>query len=134
MITVECSVNAPINLVWEAWNQPEHITNWYFASADWHAPSAENDLRVGGKFKTRMEARDGTMGFDFEGVYTNVVANECIEYKLADDRKVKIVFTQTKDGVKVAESFDTEKENTEVLQRNGWHAILNNFKKYVESL
>ena len=131
-ITVETSVNAAIEKIWEYWNAPQHITQWYQASDDWHAPAAENDLRTGGKFKTRMEAKDGSMGFDFEGVYTNVELHRVIEYILADDRKVKITFSNSGAQTKVTETFDPENENPIELQRGGWQAILDNFKKHVE--
>lgn len=132
-ITVEAVVNAPIEKVWSCWNEPEHITKWCAASDDWHAPSAENDLREGGNFKTRMEAKDKSFGFDFGGVYTAVKPNELIEYDMSDSRHVKIEFATTPGGVKVTETFDPETQNTEELQRNGWQAILDNFKKYTES-
>src|SRR5690349_65162 len=92
-ITVEATVNAPVEKVWKFWNGPEHITKWCSASEDWHAPYAENDARTGGKFKTRMEAKDGSMGFDFEGVYSNVQPNEVIEYAMGDGRRVRVVFS-----------------------------------------
>jgi uncharacterized protein YndB with AHSA1/START domain len=132
-ITVQTIVNAPIEKVWECWNRPEHITGWAFASDDWEAPAAENDLRVGGKFKTRMAAKDGSSGFDFEGVYSQVKEHELIEYDMSDGRHVKVVFEETPEGVRVTETFDPEQENTEELQRSGWQAILDNFKKYVEA-
>ena len=130
-ITIETTVNAPIEKVWEYWNKPEHITKWAFASDDWHAPASENDVRTGGKFKTRMEAKDGSSGFDFEGTYTNVKENELIEYEMSDGRKVSVKFEQTPEGVKITETFDPENENTPEVQRSGWQAILDNFKKYV---
>lgn len=106
---------------------------WNNASEDWHTPFAENDLKVGGKFKYTMASKDGTMRFDFEGIYTNVVNPSLIEYKLADDRKVKITFESQKNGVLLIEKFDPETENSEALQQQGWQAILDNFKKYVEN-
>lgn len=131
-ITVEIIVNAPIEKVWEYWNKPEHITKWAFADDTWEAPSAENDLRKGGSFKTKMAAKDGSESFDFEGLYTSVEEHELIEYDMSDGRHVKVEFAQTPEGVKVTETFDPEEENSEELQKNGWQAILNNFKKYVE--
>ncbi len=131
-ITVETIVNNSIEKVWAHWNEPLHITKWCFASDDWCAPSAENDLRTGGKFKTRMEAKDASVGFDFEAVYTNVEMHKVIEYKMADDRKVKITFATNGNETKVTETFDPEKENSLELQQSGWQAILNNFKKYSE--
>jgi uncharacterized protein YndB with AHSA1/START domain len=134
MITVQSNVNAPIETVWECWTTPVHITKWNNASDDWHTPYAENDLRTGGRFKSTMASKDGRMSFDFEGEYTLVEQNETIKYVMADGRKVEISFTTTPSGVAVIESFDPETENSEELQQQGWQAILNNFKKYVESL
>ena len=133
MITVQSTINASIEKVWELWTTPEHVMNWNNASEDWHTPFAENDLKVGGKFKYTMASTDGTMRFDFEGIYTNVVNPSLIEYKLADDRKVKITFESQKNGVLLIEKFDPETENSEALQQQGWQAILDNFKKYVEN-
>ncbi len=134
MITVQNNIKAPIETVWECWTNPVHITKWNNASDDWHTPYAENDLRIGGRFKSTMASKDGTMSFDFEGEYTLVEQNEAIEYVMADGRKVEISFAATPSGVEVIESFDLETENSEEMQRGGWQAILNNFKKYVESL
>ena len=133
MITVQNTINASIEKVWELWTGPEHVMKWNNASEDWHTPFAENDLKVGGKFKYTMASKDGTMRFDFEGIYTNVVSPSLIEYKLADDRKVKITFESQKNGVVLTEKFDPETENSEALQQQGWQAILDNFKKYVEN-
>lgn len=132
-ITVETLVNAPVEKVWEFWTKPEHITKWNAASDDWHTTRAENNLRIGGKFLSRMEAKDGSFGFDFEGIYTDVITHEKISYTLLDDRKVTITFTQTKNGVQIIETFEAETENTLELQKLGWQAILNNFQKYVEN-
>ena len=134
MITVQTTMNVPIKIVWECWISPEHITKWNNASDDWHTPYAENDLRIGGKFKSTMAAKDGSMSFDFEGEYTLVEQNKAIKYAMADDRKVDVYFTETQTGVEVIESFDPETVNPEEMQRDGWQAILDNFKKYVESL
>ncbi|TRX38690.1 polyketide cyclase [Flavobacterium sp. ZT3R18] len=134
MITVKSNINAPIETVWECWTNPKHITQWNNASDDWHTPYAENDLQVGGKFKYTMASKDGTMSFDFEGEYTLVEQYEAIEYVMADGRRVVISFAATPSEVAVIESFDPETENSEELQQQGWQAILNNFKKYVESL
>ncbi|MDI6032038.1 SRPBCC family protein [Flavobacterium sp. LB2P84] len=133
MITVQNTINASIEKVWELWTAPEHVMKWNNASEDWHTPFAENDLKVGGKFKYTMASTDGTMRFDFEGIYTNVVDSSLIEYEMADGRKVKIVFEKDAKGIKVIESFDPETENSEEMQKNGWQAILDNFKKYVEN-
>lgn len=132
IITVETMVNVPVDKVWEYWTKPEHITKWNSASEDWHTPHAENDLRAGGWFSSRMEAKDGSFGFHFGGVYDAVSTNEYIEYTIGDGRKVKINFTDEGGKTKIVESFDVETENPEEMQKGGWQAILNNFKKYVE--
>lgn len=132
-VTIEATVNAPIEKVWQYWTGPQHITQWNAANDDWHTPHAENDPRTGGKFKSRMEAKDGSFGFDFEGVYDEVQPQKKIAYSLGDDRKVEITFTETADGVKVTETFDAEGTNPVEMQRAGWQAILDNFKKYTES-
>jgi uncharacterized protein YndB with AHSA1/START domain len=134
MITVQSKINAPIETVWECWANPEHITKWNYASDDWYTPYAENDLRTGGRFKSTMASKDGAMSFDFEGEYTLVEQNEAIEYVMADGRKVEISFATSSSGVDVIENFDPENKNSEEMQQQGWQAILNNFKKYVESL
>ncbi|MES2577932.1 MAG: SRPBCC family protein [Bacteroidota bacterium] len=133
MITVQSTINASMEKIWELWTAPEHVMKWNNASEDWHTPFAENDLKVGGKFKYTMASTDGTMRFDFEGIYTNVVNPSLIEYEMADGRKVKIVFEKDAEGIKVIESFDPETVNPEEMQKNGWQAILDNFKKYVEN-
>jgi uncharacterized protein YndB with AHSA1/START domain len=132
-ITVETIVEAPISKVWDCWNKPEHITGWAFASDDWEATTAENDIRTGGKFKTTMAAKDKSESFDFTGTYTVVDEHKLIEYNMEDGRHVKIEFIQLPEGVKIRESFDPEHENSEDMQRSGWQAILDNFKKYTES-
>ncbi len=134
-ITVETVVKAPIEKVWDYWNNPKHIPGWAFASDDWEAPSAENDIRTGGRFKTVMAAKDKSAAFDFTGTYTDVKEHSLIEYDMdgADKRHVKVEFAQTPDGVKIIETFDPENENPEDMQRSGWQAILDNFRKYVES-
>lgn len=132
-ITVQTIVNAPMEKVWEFWNEPQHIMNWAFASEDWEAPAAHNDLQIGGKFVTTMAAKDKSVSFDFSGMYTKVNNHETIEYTMDDGRKVSIKFATTPDGIQVTETFDPENENPEELQRAGWQAILDNFKKYVES-
>ena len=133
-ITVETTVNAPVEKVWKSWNVPQHIKNWCAASEDWHAPKAENDLRTGGTFSTRMEAKDGSFGFDFGGVYDNVKKNELIEYTMGDGRQVHITFSPAGDQTKIVETFDAEATNSVEMQRGGWQAILDNFKKYTESI
>jgi len=132
MITVKSTINASIDKVWEFWTLPEHITKWAFASPEWHAPHADNDLRVGGKFSTTMAAKDGSMSFDFWGEYTLVKVNEAINYVMGDGRKAEIIFKDTPNGVEIIESFDPETQNPEEMQRGGWQAILDNFKSYVE--
>lgn len=132
-ITVSTIIKAPINQVWDAWTNPEHITQWTFASDDWHSPTAENDLRIDGRFKTRMEAKDGSVGFDFEGTYTNVNGQETIEYTMDDGRRVSVKFIEDGEMTRVLETFDTESEHPEEMQRAGWQAILDNFKNYVEN-
>ena len=132
-VTVETTVAAPIKKVWQLWTMPEHIIQWNNASDDWHTPHAENDLRVGGKFLSRMEAKDGSFGFEFDGVYSEVVENQRLAYTLDDERKVNITFSSQADGTKIIEVFEPENENPIELQQGGWQAILNNFKKYAET-
>lgn len=132
-ITVESVVKAPVEKVWKYWSAPEHITKWCSPSDDWHTPSAENDLRTGGKFSSRMEAKDGSFGFDFGGVYDDVKENELIEYTIGDGRKVSIWFTANGKETKVVETFEAESINPIEMQRGGWQAILDNFKKYTEA-
>jgi uncharacterized protein YndB with AHSA1/START domain len=132
-ITVQNTINAPIEKVWEYWTSPSHITKWNYASDDWHSPSAANDLRTGGKFTSRMEAKDGSMGFDFEGVYEEVKQHELIKYAMSDGRRVTVAFTNLDDKTKVVETFEAENTNPVELQRTGWQTVLDNFKNYVES-
>jgi uncharacterized protein YndB with AHSA1/START domain len=132
MLTVFTKINASLEKVYEFWNNPNHIQNWYFASTDWHCPKAENNLQVGKSFNIRMEAKDGSFGFDFEGKYTKIIENQLIAYILADDRKVITTFEVQENSVLVTQKFDPENENTLELQQNGWQAILDNFKKCVE--
>ncbi|MEP7076283.1 MAG: SRPBCC family protein [Acidobacteriota bacterium] len=130
-ITIEVNIAADANKVWDYWTRPEHITKWNFASDDWHCPRAENDLRVGGKMVSRMEAKDGSFGFDFEGIYDEVIQNEKIVYTIADGRQVTTSFESLDDTTEIVTIFDAEKENPVEMQKGGWQAILNNFKKYV---
>lgn len=132
-ITVETVVKSDIDSTWTAWNSPEDINSWNAASDDWHTTKSSVNLRVGGKFCCRMEAKDGSMGFDFEGAYSNIIDNKLIEYILGDDRQVSVEFKEVEDGVKVTETFEAEDENDTELQRQGWQSILNNFAKHVES-
>ena len=131
-ITIETEVAALPNVVWDAWVTPDHITKWNFAIDEWCCPTAEIELRAGGKFKYRMEAKDGTFGFDFEGVFTKVTPQQSLHFLLGDERLVTIEFTQTAIGTKVTETFDAEDENSAEQQKQGWQSILNNFKKHVE--
>lgn len=133
-ITVQALVNAPVQKVWNAWNAPEHITKWCYASDDWHAPKAANDIRTGGKFSTTMAAKDGSVSFDFGGVYSNVKPDSLIEYAMEDGRKVKIVFEAEGSQTRITETFDAEGQHPIEMQRAGWQAILDNFKKYTENL
>jgi uncharacterized protein YndB with AHSA1/START domain len=130
-ITVETTINQPIEKIWKYWNEPEHIKNWCHASDDWHAPAATNDLRVGGIFVTTMASKDGTNSFDFNGAYTTVEENKKIEYTIEGGRKVTIEFIEVEDGYKVIESFDSEDINPLEMQQTGWQSILDNFKKYI---
>lgn len=132
-ITIEASVKAPVEKVWKMWSNPEDIKKWNSASDDWHTPHAENDLRTGGKFSSRMEAKDGSFGFDFGGVYDEVKDHETIAYTMADDRKVKITFKANGGETHIVQTFDAESQNPVEMQRDGWQAILDNFKKYAEA-
>lgn len=132
-ITVDTTVQVPIQKAWELWTGPEHIEKWCNADDTWHVPSAENDLREGGRFKTVMAAKDGSASFDFAGTYTNVTGNERIEYTLDDERKVSVVFQEVDENTtKVTETFETESINSEEMQKAGWQSILDNFKRYTE--
>ncbi len=131
-ITVENTINAPVEKVWEYWTKPEHITQWNNASDDWHTPHAENDFRPGGRILCRMEAKDGSAGFDFGGVNDIITPNEYIEYTIDDGRKVKIYFKADGNKTKVTETFEAEDTNSIDMQQGGWQAILDNFKKYTE--
>lgn len=133
VITVEATVNAPVAKVWEYWTKPEHITQWCQASDDWHAPKAENDVRVGGKFSTTMAAKDGSFSFDFWGVYDVVKENEIMEYTMGDGRRAWLKFTADGDKTHITERFEAENQNPAEMQQGGWQAILNNFKKHTEN-
>jgi uncharacterized protein YndB with AHSA1/START domain len=132
-ITVEATIHAPVKKVWQLWTTPEHITKWNQASDDWHTPLAENDLRTGGQFISRMEAKDGSVSFDFAGVYDEVKPNKVLAFTLGDGRKVKVSFAGDGTETKVTETFEAEGTNPVEMQRSGWQAILDNFKKYVEA-
>lgn len=132
VITVQTTVNAPVSKVWECWTAPAHIVKWNSASADWHTTKAENDVRTGGRFSSRMEAKDGSMGFDFAGTYTAVKECELIAYTMGDGRKATVSFTGSGGVTAVRETFEAETENSIELQKAGWQAILDNFKQYTE--
>ena len=133
-VKIDITILAPVEKVWDYFNDPKHITKWNFAHESWFCPSSENDLKPGGKFNNRMEARDGSFGFDFIGIYDEVIPNERIKYHIEDGRNVEVVFEKI-DGntTEVTEIFDPEKQNSVEMQREGWYAILNNFHKYVEN-
>jgi uncharacterized protein YndB with AHSA1/START domain len=132
-ITVDTVVKANLNKVWDAWNNPADIKQWNTAQDDWHTTRSTVDLREGGKFLSRMEAKDGSEGFDFEGTYTRIVPHKTIEYRMSDGREVKVEFVERAGGVVVKEMFDAETENPPELQRTGWQAILDNFRRHVEA-
>ncbi len=130
-ITVQALISAPISKVWERYTQPEHITQWNFAHESWHCPAASNDMRVGGRYFARMEARDGSFGFDFEAVYLEIKPMESFSYEFGG-RIAKVEFVETEGTTQVKITFDPETENSIELQREGWQAILTNFKSYAE--
>lgn len=132
-ITVETLVHAPVEKVWKYISGPEHITHWCQASDDWHAPYADNDLRIGGRFKTTMAAKDGSYSFDFAGTYTDVKDLQYYAYKIDDGRFVELKFVREGDGTRVIETFEPESMNSLEMQKGGWQAILDNFKKYTEN-
>lgn len=132
-ITIEVTINASPSKVWEYYTLPKHITNWNFADPSWCCPSASNDLKVGGKYSARMEAKDGSFGFDFEATYDDVKDKEKLAYTMPDSRTVLVSFDEEAGKTKVTTIFDAEGENPIEMQRDGWQAILNNFKSYVES-
>ncbi|MGZ3845239.1 MAG: SRPBCC family protein [Flavisolibacter sp.] len=132
IITVEARVNAPVKKVWAHWTEPQHIMKWNSASEDWHTPFAENDLRKGGSFKSRMEAKDGSFGFDFGGTYDAVEEYKYIEYTMGDRRNVKVSFIDDGNATNIVESFEAEGTNPVEMQKAGWQSILDNFKRYTE--
>jgi uncharacterized protein YndB with AHSA1/START domain len=133
-ISISTTVNAPVDKAWETWSDPEHIVKWSTASPDWHTPTASNDLRKGGRFTSRMEAKDGSMGFDFGGVYDDVQKNKLIIYTLDDNRKVEIRFIENGNSTIIEQDFEAEQQNSREMQQMGWQAILDNYKTYIESL
>lgn len=132
-VTIETTVNAPVEKVWDMYTKPEYVMQWNHASDDWHSPRAENDLRVGGTFNYRMEAKDGSMGFDFGGTYTEVEAHGRIAYTMGDQRSVDVTFDGDDKETKIVVVFDAEGTNSIEMQRAGWQSILDNFKKFVEA-
>jgi uncharacterized protein YndB with AHSA1/START domain len=132
-IIVSATIDAATEKVWEFWTEPRHITRWNFATEDWQCPSAENDLRPGGKYKARMEAKDGSFGFDFEAVYDEVSERKRLTYTMSDGRQSTTEFEDLGGRTLVTTSFDPEKENPAEFQQQGWQAILNSFKQYTES-
>lgn len=132
-ITIEAIVSAPPQKVWRCWTDPGHITNWNFATDDWCCPQVENNLYIGGKYSARMEAKDGSIGFDFEAVYDEVIEHKKITYTMTDGRVATTRFEELEGSTKLTTTFDAEEQNSIDMQRNGWQAILNNFKKYVEA-
>lgn len=134
LVSVQAVIGAPVDLVWKKWTSPEDIKLWNNASEDWHTPDAYNDLRIGGRFSYRMEARDGSAGFDFGGIYDNIIERGFISYTLGDGRKVSVTFSALGSKTGIVEAFETENINTAEMQRAGWQSILDNFKKYTESV
>lgn len=132
-LTVHSTINAKRQKVWDYYTKPEHITRWNFADPSWHCPYAENDMRVGGKYKARMEAKDGSFGFDFEAVYNSLTDGERFSYVMADGREASVDFFDLVIKTDVIVKFDAEKENPIEMQKAGWQSILNNFKNYVET-
>ena len=132
-ITIETTIGANPKKVWDLWNKPEHIPQWNFADPSWHCPSAKNDLKVGGKLQSRMEAKDGSFGFDFEATYDEVVDKKRIAYTIADGRKVETDFSETGGKTKIVTVFEAESQNPVEMQQGGWQAILESFKKYAEA-
>lgn len=132
-ITIKTTIDAPVERVWEAYTTPADITRWNFASDEWCCPSAEADLKVGGAYKARMEAKDGSLGFDFEAIYDEVEPNKALTLVMTDGRKARTTFVTTENGTEVTTVFDAEDQNSIAMQRDGWQAILNNFKRHAEN-
>ena len=132
-ITVDTVIDAPIEKVWNCWTDPSHLAQWNNAFDDWHTPLAQNDVRIGGKLKLRMEAKDGSAGFDHEAIYDDVVKNRKIQYTTSDGRSSTILFSETKGGISVSETFEPENETPFDVQQNFVQAILNRFRTYVEN-
>ena len=134
LITVHTEIESTIDKVWDSFTNPKHIVKWNNASPDWHTTKAIKNLIIGGKFLYRMEAKDASFGFDFEGTYDNIISNKHIEYTLGDGRKVRVTFKSNNSSILVSQEFEPENENPSELQQTGWQATLSNFKKYTESL
>ncbi|WP_288445661.1 SRPBCC family protein [uncultured Chryseobacterium sp.] len=132
-ITVSAAINADAKKVWNYYTSPEHITQWNFADPSWQCTSASNDMRVGGKYAARMEAKDGSFGFDFEAVYDEIKDGENFKYTMPDGRQVEVDFKEQDSKTHLNVAFDPENQNPEEMQKGGWQAILDNFKKYTES-
>lgn len=134
-VTVQTEVNQPIEQVWDLFTNPKHIINWNFAHESWECPSASNDLQVGGQLQSRMQAKDGSFGFDLIGIYDEIKEQQSLKYHLEDGRNVEVIFENLSgDKTRITENFDPENQNPVDLQKDGWQAILNNFKTYSESL
>jgi uncharacterized protein YndB with AHSA1/START domain len=131
-ITVTTNILAPVEKVWDYFTQPEHITKWNQASPDWHCPTSKNDVNIGGKFCHTMAAKDGSFSFDFEGTYTEVIWHKKLAYEINDQRKVTVLFIENQNETQIIETFEPEQQNTLALQEQGWKAILENFKQYLE--
>lgn len=133
-ITIEITILKPVNKVWEFFTQPEHITQWNFASEEWSCPTAENDLQIGGEFNFRMEAKDQTFGFDYKGVYDKIIPLKEIKYHLEDGRDVQVLFEKIDENTtKITETFEPDPQQPAEMQREGWYAILDHFHKHVEN-
>jgi uncharacterized protein YndB with AHSA1/START domain len=132
-ITIETVVNVPVQQAWKSWNNPDEIKQWNSPASEWHTTRSAVDLREGGRFSARMEARDGSAGFDFEGTYTRVVPDRFIDFRMSDGREVNVEFVERPGSVLVRETFDAETENSPEMQRAGWQAILDNFGRHVEA-
>ena len=134
-VIVQTEVNQPIEQVWDLFTSPKHIVNWNFAHESWECPSASNDLQVGGQLQSRMQAKDGSFGFDLIGIYDEIKEQQSLKYHLEDGRNVEVIFENLSgDKTRITENFDPENQNPVDLQKDGWQAILNNFKTYSESL
>lgn len=134
-LSISSEINKPIQKVWEAFNNPEHIVNWNFAHESWECPSAKNDLQPGGKLEVRMQAKDGSFGFDLVGIYDEMIENELLRYHFEDDRTIEVRFQKIDDQkTSITETFDPENQNPLEFQRDGWQAILDNFKSYSENI